>query len=294
LTPTGWRQRLAATARGGRRSLLALTANPVRAFVFALLVGYALAATYAVVTHWHFEDAGSYWSAALRLQAGGSLYFSSANPSDSALYWYSPWFAALWVPLTMLPHAAVMVGWSLVQVAALGYLLWPSRHPASVALSLLLMPDLLRTASTGNVQVPMLALLLAGLRTRWGPVVIGVAASLKVFPIILAVLYGWRGALIAVGTAAILVAPVLLFDLSGYPTRLLSTPLPLPLMWLVAVGGLTLAHTPYRKLGASLAVMFATPNWPPGMLGFLALARPMPEELSRISSETIPAASPAP
>jgi hypothetical protein len=270
--------------RRGNPILLAVTAKPARAVVFAILVGYALAATHAVVTHWHFEDAGSYWNAALRLQAGEPLYFSSANQSDSALYWYSPWFAALWVPLTVLPHGAVLVGWGLLQLVALAYLLLPSRHPASVALSLLLLPDLLRTASTGNVQVPMLALLLAGLRTRWGPVVIGVAASLKVFPIILAVLYGWRGVLVAVGTAAILVAPMLFFDLAGYPTRLVSTPLPLPLMWLVALGGLALARTPYRKLGAALAVMFATPNWPPGMLGYLALARPTRKVLKQIPS----------
>jgi hypothetical protein len=286
LTSPAESQRFPQPMRRGNPIFVAVTANLARALVFSILVGYALAATYAVVTHWHFEDAGSYWNAALRLQAGEPLYFSSANPSDSALYWYAPWFAVLWVPLTVLPHGTVMAGWGVVQVAALGYVLWPSRHPASVALSLLLLPDLLRTVSTGNVQVPMLALLLAGLRTRWGPVVIGVAASLKVFPIILAVLYGWRGVLVAVGAGAILVAPVLFFDLSGYPIRLISTPLPLPLMWLVALAGLAVARGPYRRLGAALAVMFATPNWPPGMVGYLALARPTRKEMTEISARS--------
>jgi hypothetical protein len=256
-----------------RQALRSITSAPARALVFAMLLGWALAATSAVATHWHFEDAGSYWNAALRLQSGAPLYFRSANLSDSALYWYSPWFAALWVPFTLLPRDAVMLGWAFLQMAALGYVLWPSRHPASIALSFLLLPDLLRVASTGNVQVPMLALLLAGLRSRWGLVAIGVAASLKVFPIFFAVVYGWRKALVSVGMAAILAAPILFFDLSAYPMRQLATPLPLPLMWIVAAVGLALGRTRYRLLGAAIAVMFADPTWAPGTAGYVGLAR---------------------
>lgn len=255
------------------RALRRITEAPARALVFAILLGYAIAATAAVATHWHFEDAGSYWNAALRLQSGAPLYFRSANLSDSALYWYAPWFAALWVPMTHLPRDLVMLGWGTLEVAALAYLLWPSRHPASSALSLLLLPDLLRSASTGNVQVPMLALVLIGLRSRWGPVAIGVAASLKVIPILFAVLYGWRKALIATAVAVALALPILFFDLSAYPKRALATPLPLPLMWLVAAGGLALARTRYRMLGAVVAVLFVNPTWAAGTIGFLAWAR---------------------
>lgn len=256
-----------------RRAVRRFTEAPARAFVFAILLGYAIAATAAVATHWHFEDVGSYWNAALRLQSGAPLYFRSANLSDSSLYWYAPWFAALWVPLTQLPRDLVMLGWGVMQLGALAYLLWPSRHPASLALSLLLLPDLLRSASTGNVQVPMLALVLIGLRSRWGPVAIGVAASLKVIPILFAVLYGWRKGLVATAVAMTLTAPILLFDLSVYPIRALATPLPLPLMWLVAAGGLALARTRYRTLGVVVAVLFVNPTWAAGTIGFLALAR---------------------
>jgi hypothetical protein len=220
-----WMRAATGSLSGTARWPLAwLRANPARALVFAILIAYALAATIAVVSHWHLEDAGAYWNAAERLRAGEPLYFSSPNLSDSALYCYAPWFAAAWVPLSFLPRELVMLAWAAVLLGAAAYLIWPDwRSPASVSLSLLVLPDLLRVTSTGNVQGLMLATLAWGLRARWGPVAVGVAASLKLFPLLFAGLYlarrEWRKLALAVALAVVLWLPAVLFDLSAYPHR---------------------------------------------------------------------------
>jgi Glycosyltransferase family 87 len=263
----------------------AAAASPARAVVLALLGGYALAALLAVATHWHMDDAGSYWNAAMRLREGGSLYFSSQDPSDATLYWYAPWFALVWVPLTWLPHGLVIAGWATVLVGSLAYLLWPrTRTPAAIAISLLLFPDLLRSVSTGNVQVGMLALVAWGLSRRSGPVAIALAASLKVFPLLLAIILvgrrRWWAAAACLTLTGILVAPILAFDLSGYPQRQITAPLPLPLMFALAFVALLVAVSSkrYRNLGAAILVMFANPSWAPGTSGFLALPLTQPKD----------------
>lgn len=210
-----------------------------RLFVLVIAAAYAAVAVLVISTHWYMEDAGSYWGAALRLREGAPLYFTSANPFDSALYWYAPWFAALWIPLTYLPHGLVMALWGAALVAAAGYLIWPSRSWASVALSLLLLPDLLRVTSTGNVQGLMLAGIAIALRSRWGPLVIAAAASLKVFPLLFAGVYlarrEWAKLGLTIGLTALLWLPALAFDLSAYPQRAgLMTPGTLAILLVVA------------------------------------------------------------
>lgn len=203
--------------------------------VFAILGAYALAATLAISTHWYFEDAGAYWEAALRLRAGEPLYVD--HLIDPELYRYAPWFAFAWVPLTFLPEPLVMAAWAGVLLVAAGWLVWPDwRNPVHVALSLLIYPDLLRVTSTGNVQPLLLALIAATLLTRWGPWVLGITASLKVFPLAFALYYGrrWSRYAIAFGTAGVLIAPMLLFDLSGYPPRDLISPGMLSILLVVA------------------------------------------------------------
>lgn len=196
------------------------TVNLPRALAFALITGYALASVPAVATHWHFQDAGAYWNAAERLRSGGELYFSSPDLGLPSLYRYAPWFAYAWLPLTYLPHTLVMALWGALLASAAGWLVWPNwRSPASVALSLLLLPDLLRVTSTGNVQGLMLAAIAWSLTSKWGPVVVGVAASLKGWPILFAAFYRDRRILVAVAVAVLLALPALAFDLSGYPGR---------------------------------------------------------------------------
>ena len=207
----------------------------MRAIALAILAAYALAALVAVSTHWYFEDAGAYWQAALRLRAGGPLYVDDVIGPE--LYRYAPWFAFAWVPLTYLPESVVMAGWAAVLLIAGTWLVWPDwRDPVYVALSLLIFPDLFRTTSTGNVQPLLLAAIAWTLRSRWGPWVLGITASLKLFPLAFLLYYGtrWRRYAIALGTAAVLWAPLLLFDLSDYPPRNLITPGTLSILLVVA------------------------------------------------------------
>lgn len=213
-----------------------LSRNPARTLVFALLIGYALAATIAVLGHWYFDDAQGYWQSALRLRAGEPLYYAG-DVGDPAVYRYAPWFAWVWVPLTYLPESVVMVLWGAVLVAAAAWLIWPARSPAAICLALLCFPDLLRVTSTGNVQPLLLALCAFGLTSRWGPLLIGLAASLKGWPLLFAGVW-WRtpGRIaLAAGVTSLLVAPALAYDLAGYPTnRQLLTPGTLSIALVVA------------------------------------------------------------
>jgi hypothetical protein len=80
----------------------------------------------------------------------------------------------------------------------------------------------------GNVHAALVAMLVYALGTRWGPIAIGVAASLKIFPIGYAAVYvarrEWGKALVAAGVALALWAPALLYGLGAYPTEVGRTP----------------------------------------------------------------------
>jgi hypothetical protein len=193
----------------------------------SVLILIAVLALAAVTTHWYFEDAGAYWEGAQRLRNGEPLYVDHIIGPE--LYRYAPWFAWLWVPLTFLPKSLVMAAWTLILVGSAVWLIWPDwRNRYSVALSLLILPDLARVTSTGNIQPLLLALIAATLLTRWGPVVIGAMASLKAWPLLFAGWYAWQGrwssVSLAVLVAVVLAAPMLAFDLSAYPERPLVTP----------------------------------------------------------------------
>ena len=75
----------------------------------------------------------------------------------------------------------------------------------------------------GNVQPAVVALLYAGLERRWGPGVIGVAASLKLFPILFVAVYvarrQWVAAAAAVGLGGFLWLPALARDIRHYPVE---------------------------------------------------------------------------
>jgi hypothetical protein len=83
-------------------------------------------------------------------------------------------------------------------------------------------PLQLQGAVFGNVQPLLVLMLMWGVERRSGPLWIALGASLKAVPIALALVYAgrgeWRRAGIAAALTALLVAPMLLFDLSGYST----------------------------------------------------------------------------
>jgi hypothetical protein len=170
------------------------------------------------------SDVAAYWGAAERIRAGEPLYVAGvANASD--LYRYAPWFAYAWVPLTFLPRDLVTVLWvGLMLAAAIASTLPLLRQGlAGAAAFALFAPLQVQGAVFGNVQPLLVLILLWGVERRSGPLWIAIGASLKAVPLLLALVYAGRGewgrAGLAVLLTAVLVAPALFFDLSGYSTQ---------------------------------------------------------------------------
>ena len=192
----------------------------------AICIGFGLAFAIANVRSWELEDANAYWQAGLRLRGGQPLYLAVPPGADEMIaYRYAPWFAWLWVPLTMLPKDVVLAGWTLLLIASTATIIIPLirlRTVSAICVAALLGGLLVRTASTGNVHAVMIAGLAYGARRRSEPIWIGIAASLKLAPIAYCLMYigraEWRRATIAILVGALLSAPVLLYDVSGYPS----------------------------------------------------------------------------
>lgn len=194
--------------------------------VLATCIGFGLAFVISNVRSWELEDADAYWNAALRVRDGLPLYIP-VNPAadEMTAFRYAPWFAWLWVPLTLLPKDVVQVGWSLLLIGATAVAIFPltqQRTVAAICLAALLGGLLVRSASTGNVHALLVAGLVHGVPRRSGPIWIGIAASLKIAPIAYAMVYAgrreWGRAALCVAVAAILFAPAFLYDLRGYPS----------------------------------------------------------------------------
>lgn len=243
----------------------------------AICIGFGIAFVIANVPSWELEDSKAYWQAALRIRAGEPLYVAVDPAADEMLaYRYAPWLAWLWIPLTMLPKTAVLVGWSAVLVAAGAAAVLPlirRRTVAALCLAALLAGLLVRTASTGNVHALMIAVLVSGAPRRSGPLWIGIAASLKFVPILYALRYvgrgEWRKAFAASALAALLMAPALLYSIGSYPAdageslSLLSIAGIVP--WAVVAAGcaavaIGLARRRYAWAAASTAVLAAIPR----------------------------------
>ena len=245
--------------------------------MLALCIGFGIAFVYANVRSWELEDANAYWNAALRLRHSQPLYALVDPAADETIaYRYAPWLAWLWVPLTYLPKLAVQVGWSAVLLSAAAAALWPlarMRSVAAVCLLFLLGGLLIRTASTGNVHVLLIAALVWGLPRRSGPLWVGMAASLKIAPLAYVLVYlgrrQWRDAVVALAVCAVLFAPALLYDLSTYPAdpgeslSLLSLLGPIPWLTVAAVAALVALFVARSRLGwaaGSAAAIAATPR----------------------------------
>ncbi len=235
-----------------------------------LTIGIATAAS-----NWHLTDLKAYLAAAELLAAGG-------NPFDVQLwerglpyhYHYSPWFAALFIPLTALPVEFVRIGWSILLLGATGAALVPLLSAYGIRalpLAALMAFLLANLVAEGNVQPLLLAALVWTLERRSGPVAIGVAASLKITPILLALVYVGRGqwtrAILAGGVAAILISPTLLFELPETATSTGGTGLftSAPILWAIVavvavVATLRLARSRFAWLSASTTTVLALPR----------------------------------
>lgn len=242
----------------------------------ALACGFGVALILANAPSWDLEDMDAYWNAGLRLRSGFPLYPAVPDPGAADVFRYAPWFAWIWVPLTYVPKWAVQFGWTALLLGSIAVALVPlarTKSVAAVCLVAVLGGLLVRTASTGNVHALMIAGLAFGANRRSGPIWIGLAGSLKFVPLGYVLVYlgrgDWRRAGMAVAIAGVLLAPALLYDLSGYPTEagdslsLLSLAGRLPWMALAVVctvAAVRFARTRYAWLAASLAVLSGIPR----------------------------------
>lgn len=242
-----------------------------RTVALAVIIGIGIFNVYQAVIGWTLADAGAYWDAAMRLRTGGELYPPISSLVASDVYRYAPWFAWLTVPATFLPVKLAGALWSAILLGAAALALAPLVRARAWVLIALFAPILVGISASGNVQPLLIAALLHGVERKSGPVWVALVASLKVFPLLLALTYAgrreWGRFALSVGLTAVLWAPALLYDLSSYPT----SPGPaaslsaIPPLYFAVVGlaiGITLAlaASRYGWLAAATTVTVALPR----------------------------------
>jgi hypothetical protein len=242
-----------------------------RTVALAVILGIGIVNLYWAVTQWTLSDAGAYWNAAMRLQEGGELYPVLADVDASEVYRYAPWFAWLAVPFTFLPIQVAGAIWSVILLTASGWALLPLVNARAWLLVAFFGPILIGISAVGNVQALIIAWLLHGVERRSGPLWIALAASLKVTPILLVAVYAGRRqigrAIVTLALSALLWAPALLYDLSGYTTSAgqAASLVQWPIVYVIATGALVLitivfAAGRFGWLTASVATVVALPR----------------------------------
>ncbi|HEV7200673.1 MAG TPA: glycosyltransferase family 87 protein [Candidatus Limnocylindria bacterium] len=263
------------------------TQRALQAAALGLGIAFALMSIHGAL---FWTDGQAYWMAAERLRAGEELYSATISQDAAEVYRYAPWFAYAWIPLTYLPEEYVAMGWTLVMLAA-----WIFPVSAFLALgwrersvAFLVAPPLLVAALGGNVQPAVIALLYAGLERRWGPGAIGVAASLKLFPILFVAVYvarrQWVAAAAAVGLGGFLWLPALASDIRHYPIEVggaFSLLGMSPVVYAVATAaavGWSLRSASWSAAGVAV-VIGSCVRFIPYQLGYLLCSRPLPVEV---------------
>ena len=84
-----------------------LLERAARLVALAVLVGLGISEIAFAIRDWPLHDMDTYLAAATRLRDGHALYVAGDVAVNS--YWYAPWYAVLWVPLTYLPREVVAV-----------------------------------------------------------------------------------------------------------------------------------------------------------------------------------------
>jgi len=133
-----------------------------RLVLVAVLVAMAVDEVYFAVREWPLHDMDVYLGAAMRLRTGQPLYIPGDVAVDS--FWYAPWFAVAWMPLTFLPRLVVAVLWSAVLLAATAVVTVGLGRIGrnGPMLALLVGPLLFAVSAGGNIQALMVLSLLWG------------------------------------------------------------------------------------------------------------------------------------
>ena len=242
-----------------------------RTVALAVVMGIGIFNLYQAAANWTLSDASAYWNAALRIREGLPLYPMVTSVDASEVYRYAPWFAWATVPITWLPVNLAAGLWSAVLLAASGVAMVPLVRARAWMLVALFAPILVGISAVGNVQAILVAGLVWGAERRSGPLWIGLSASLKIFPILFAVVYlgrrEWARFAMAVGIAAFLWAPAFLYDLRGYVTDAgeAASLFAVPAAWAVALCAgalltLGLARTRFGWLAGAVNVVVSLPR----------------------------------
>lgn len=250
---------------------------PARAVVVVLCFVPVLSAAFTLSAHGlepPMVDFPAYWLAGEHVRSGEMLYGPVPDPPAPVVYRYAPWFAWAWAPATFLPESVVRVGWYLLLLAAsVSVLLVMTRYGlAGWCAAALMSVFFVDGAHVGNVSPLMAAALFHALPGRFGPLAIAATASLKGYPLILAMVYlgrrDWRSLGLTLALTALLVAPILLYDLAHFAFAPLPTDFGLgtvPAVWVATtllglLATLLLARTPYAWIIASMASVAAAPH----------------------------------
>ena len=243
-----------------------------RTVALAVIIGVGLFNLWIAVTGWTLSDAGAYWQAALRLREGAPLYPELASAEGSAIYRYAPWFAWLTVPWTFLPQWLAGVLWSGVLLGASALALLPLFRLRAWILVAFFAPILVGISAVGNVQPLIVVALVLGVERRSGPLWVALAASLKIFPLLLALVYAgrrqWVRFAVTVALAGLLWVPAVLWnDLSSYPIAagVAAGLVAFPILYFAVTGlamGATFALAPTRWgwLAGATTVVLALPR----------------------------------
>lgn len=242
-----------------------------RLVVLAILIGIGISHLVFAIRDWPLHDMDVYLAAATRLREGQPLYVAGDVAVNS--FWYAPWYAVLWIPMTYLPREVVAVGWSAVLLAATVAVSWLLARQGrwGVVLAILVGPPLFAVSAGGNIQALMVLGLLVGFHRRWGPVAVAAAASMKFTPALLAVAYlarrEWWKAAASFGLAAVLLAPGYLMGITragvesgAAPSLLGVSPVLYGLAVFVALLGVFVARRRHAVLAASVAAVLALPR----------------------------------
>lgn len=243
-----------------------------------LVAGLLLAGFTPTIRDGHLlDDMATYTQAAERIINGEAIYASYLG--DLTPYKYAPWFAVLWIPLTLIPSPVLGALWLALLSTCAWWLLW--RAPWWLAI--IAGPFMAWGAAIGNTAPLLFALVALALPTRWAAVAIGAVASLKGFPVLLVVPLvlerRWRDVVVAMAVTLVLIAPMLLFDVSGYQVsaegpnsinNLLG-----PVAWLAtAAVGVAVVVTRPSWRSAGLAVILTNPRFQWYDLGYLLIGEP--------------------
>jgi hypothetical protein len=242
----------------------------------ALVIGLPLSQVAAYAADFAPRDLASYLWAGEAWRTTGSPYTEAAVVVDgNPIYRYAPWFALPWIWLSHLPRPVIEVGWAAATSACAGLAVVPVLRAwgrRALPLAIFFFGWLMAIGLNGNVQPAVIALLAWGVDRRWGPVAIAVAASLKAVPILYVVVYAGRGewskVALTLGITAVLVGPMLLFDIpasSTDPGASYSLYATSPIAWAVVacacvVAAFLLARTAYAWLAAGLVTLMALPR----------------------------------